>query len=144
LTGLRWGDVNRLKWSDIQHSKEMGNFIYKKNSKTNSNDYHPINEQAVQILGDRGDNESFIFEGLKYNDSTNNQLKLWILKAGINKKITFHNFRHSYATLLLSNGVDIATVSKMLNHKNIRTTMVYAKVMVKAKKEAANSIKMEL
>ena len=105
---------------------------------------HPINNTAVKIIGERGKSTERVFEGLKYSDSNNDKLKRWILRAGINKKITLHNFRHTYATLLLNKGADIFTVSKMLGHKNIKTTMIYAKVLSETKVNAANLIDIEL
>ncbi|WP_449421175.1 tyrosine-type recombinase/integrase [Reichenbachiella faecimaris] len=56
------------------------------------------------------------------------------------KIITFHCFRHTYATLQLSLGTDIYTVSKLLNHKNVKTTQIYAKVIDQRRKEAAERI----
>ena len=64
----------------------------------------------------------------------------WLKAAGIEKKITFHCFRHTFATLQLANGIDIYTVSKMLGHTNVNTTQLYAKVIDKKKEEAANAI----
>ena len=63
-----------------------------------------------------------------------------MLKAGITKNITFHCARHTHATLLLTNGVDIYTVSKLLGHKEIKTTQVYARIIDEKKKEAVNKI----
>jgi len=66
------------------------------------------------------------------------------MRAGITKDITFHCFRHTYATLQLSYGTDIYTVSKMLGHKELKTTQIYAKIIDQAKREAANKIKLDL
>jgi site-specific recombinase XerD len=65
------------------------------------------------------------------------------MKAGISKTITFHCARHTYATLQLTLGTDIFTVSKLLGHKDIRTTQVYAKIIDEKKMEAANRIKLD-
>ena len=65
---------------------------------------------------------------------------LWVIKAGITKHITFHCGRHTYATLLLTYGVDIFTVSKLLGHKNIKNTQIYAKIIDKKKREAVNKL----
>ena len=66
------------------------------------------------------------------------------MKAGISKTITFHCARHTYATLQLTLGTDIFTVSKLLGHKDIRTTQVYAKIIDEKKKVAANKIVLDL
>ena len=58
--------------------------------------------------------------------------------------ISFHCFRHSYATLQLAGGTDIYTVSKMLGHTNVRTTQVYAKVVDEKKEKATETIKLAL
>jgi site-specific recombinase XerD len=68
----------------------------------------------------------------------------WLVKAGINKNITFHCFRHTYATLQLEFGTDVYTESKMLGHKHIKTTQVYAKVVDRKKNQTLNKIKVNL
>lgn len=143
LTGLRWGDISKLKWGDIQLT-ETGYFVHIVQEKTTDVIMHPISTTAVKLLGERGDTSEVIFEGLKYTDSNNDKIKRWVLRAGIHKKITLHNFRHTYATLLLNKGVDIYIVSKMLGHKKIETTMIYAKVLSETKVKAANVIDIEL
>jgi integrase len=143
LTGLRWSDISKLMWCDIQRT-ETGCFIHINQKKTIDVIMHPISETSVSLLGERGNPKELIFEGLKYSDSNNDKIKRWVLRAGIHKNITFHNFRHTYATLLLNKGVDIYTVSTMLGHKKIETTMIYAKVLSETKVKAANVIDIEL
>ena len=60
------------------------------------------------------------------------------------KHITFHCFRHTYATLQLANGTDFYTVSKMLGHTNVRTTQIYTKVEDEKKENAAEAIQINL
>lgn len=143
LTGLRWSDILSLKWGELQKD-EAGYFIHLRQKKTKDVLYLPISDNAIEILGEKGVMSERIFEGLKYSDSNNDKIKRWILRAGINKKITLHNFRHTHATLLLNKGADIVTVSKMLGHKNIQTTMIYAKVLSQTKRDAANLIDIKL
>ena len=64
----------------------------------------------------------------------------WTKKAGINKNVTYHVGRHTYATLLLYYGADLYTVSKLLGHTNVKTTQIYAKVMDESKRKAVNLI----
>lgn len=144
LTGLRWSDLKNLKWKDIQYTKETGYFLHIKQQKTQDVIVHPISTNAVKLLGRKGEPDIEIFYGLKYSDSNNDRLRRWIEKAGINKKITLHNFRHTFATLLLNKGADIFTVSKMLGHKDIKTTLIYSKLLDEKKVNAANLIKIEL
>ena len=143
LSGFRWSDVIKLKWKDIQHTAS-GFFIHIYQEKTEDVIMHPISNKAVELLGQEQNPDDKIFDGLKYSDSINKIIKRWVLEAKIYKKITFHNFRHTYATLLLNNGNDILTVSKMMGHKNLKTTQIYAKVLTKAKTDAANSIDIQL
>lgn len=143
LTGLRWSDIIGLKWKDIQYT-ESGYFIHIAQKKTADVIMHPISDQARELLGEARESSQLVFKGLKYSDRNNKRLKEWLQSAGITKKISFHNFRHTYATLLLNKGVDIFTVSKMLGHKNIQTTMIYAKVLDESKIKAANIINLDI
>ena len=143
LTGLRHCDIQKLKWSEI----EVFNGSYRLNftqQKTKGVEYMPISEQAFQLCGERKDGEQLVFAGLPDPSWINRPIKKWVVEAGITKHITYHCFRHSYATLQLAGGTDIYTVSKMLGHTNVRTTQVYAKVVDAKKEEATKTIKLDL
>lgn len=95
-------------------------------------------------MGEAGKPEAKVFEGLHYSAWSNLKLQQWMMNAGISKTITFHCARHTYATLQLTAGTDIYTVSKLLGHRELRTTQIYAKVIDEKKKEAANKIQLDL
>ncbi|WP_291914880.1 site-specific integrase [Chitinophaga sp. CB10] len=140
LTGLRFSDIHALRWNNIQYSEVDGWFIQFTQKKTKSAETLPISEQAVKLLEEKRIDDGNVFEGLQYSAWHNVKLREWISAAGINKKITFHCARHSFATLQLSMNTDIYTVSKLLGHKNLKTTEIYGKVINKRKIEAANKI----
>ena len=143
LTGLRHCDIQKLKWSEV----EEFNGGYRLNftqQKTKGVEYMPISEQAYQLCGERKDGEKLVFAGLPDPSWINRPIKKWVAEAGITKHITYHCFRHSYATLQLAGGTDIYTVSKMLGHTNVRTTQIYAKVVDAKKEEATKTIKLDL
>lgn len=143
LSGLRWSDIYNLKWINIQHSTDMGGYyIAFTQQKTTSVEWHPISDQAREYLGRKGKPDEKVFKGLEYSAYFAILLNRWAMKAGISKKITFHNFRHTYATLQFTSGSDILTVSKLLGHKNIKTTLIYTKVIDSVRREAANRIKL--
>ncbi len=135
LTGLRWSDVKAITWDKIHHSETDGWSIQFTQKKTKQTEVLPVAEQAIKLLGERTSDSPF--EDLEYNAWKNIKLRDWIQRAGITRRITFHCARHSFATLQLSLNTDIYTVSKMLGHKNLRTTEIYAKVIDKRKIEAA-------
>lgn len=144
LTGLRFSDIAHLSWGQIQHSQAEGYSLHFRQQKTQGVEVLPISEQAVQLLGEHRTPEARVFHGLAYSAYNNGILRDWVSAAGIKKHITFHCFRHTYATLQLSLNTDIYTVSKMLGHRDLKTTQIYAKVMDKAKREAAGKIKLEI
>lgn len=144
LTGLRWSDINKLVWSEVQHSKEMGYYIRFRQQKTQGAETLPISEQAFSLLGERMEKDDRVFRGLRYSAWHNLKLQQWVMRAGISKTISFHCARHTYATLQLTLGTDIYTVSKLLGHKELKTTQIYAKVIDDKKKVAANKIVLEL
>lgn len=140
LTGLRFGDIEKLKWKEVEAIKDVGYLLNFTQKKTNGVEVLPISKQAYDLMGERKDLESQVFKGLKYSAYHNRDLDNWIKNAGITKKITFHSFRHTYATLQLQKGTALYTVSKLLGHKDLKTTQIYAKVVDKTKQEAASKI----
>jgi integrase len=142
LSGLRFSDIAKLKWSEIQSSVSNGNYIQFRQQKTNGEEVLPISDEALKLLGDRCNPSDLVFPNLKYSAYNNTILKNWLKEAGIMKKITFHNFRHTHATLQLSLGTDIYTVSKLLGHRDLKTTQLYAKVIDKQKQDAVSRIKL--
>ena len=139
-TGLRWSDVQKLKWTDLRHDNDKGYQIIFKQKKTGGQEYLPINESAVALLPDQQEAKEKVFIGLKYSAYHNVALFKWVAEAGIHKRITFHCARHTNAVLLLENGADIYTVSKLLGHKSISTTQIYAKIVDSKKMEAVNNL----
>lgn len=143
LTGLRHSDIRKMTWKElsVEGDHYRINFTQRK---TGGVEYMPISEQAYLICGEPAEPDRLVFEGLQDPSWINRPVKKWIEAAGIKKHITFHCFRHSYATNQLTEGTDLYTVSKMLGHTNIRTTQIYAKVVDSKKEEAAQAIKLNL
>lgn len=140
LTGLRFCDIRDLKWESLEFYPEQGWYLSFRQNKTRAIESVPISDQTYALLGQKQDPESRVFEGLTYSEKLNATLNNWLADAGIKKKLTWHCLRHTYATIQLSKGTGLFTVSKMLGHRNIQTTQIYAKVLDEAKREAANKI----
>ncbi len=145
LTGMRWSDINKLKWKEVRDegNDHLGNPMYRvvfKQKKTAGAEYLYISRQARDLLGERQKSEDRVFKGLSYSAHMNIQLLKWCMHAGITKHITFHSARHTNAVLLLENGADIYTVSKRLGHREIRTTQIYAKIIDEKMKQAAEML----
>jgi integrase len=139
LTGLRKSDIERLTWGEV---RKFGNFtrIVFKQKKTGGQEYLDISDQAAAYLGTRRNDVDRVFEGFTYGSWTSLELKRWALAAGITKNITFHCGRHTFAVMMLDLGADIYTVSKLLGHRELATTQIYAKVLDKNKQAAVNLI----
>lgn len=89
------------------------------------------------------DDEALVFEGLTDASWISRPLKVWIEASGIKKHITFHCGRHSYASLLLENGVDIYTIKSLMGHTNVKTTQIYTHIVNEQKEKAANTLHIE-
>ena len=139
LTGMRHSDIQKLKWKEIIKDGEHYRILFTQ-QKTKGVQYMPISDQAYLLCGERGEPDRLVFEGLQDPSWINKPLERWIKAAGITKHITFHCFRHTYATLQLTNGTDIYTVSKMLGHTKVTTTQIYAKIVDEKKEQAADTI----
>lgn len=140
MTGLRFSDIKNLTWKNISHDSKNGWILKFTQQKTKGVENLPINEQAIKILGDKCNDEDKIFNDLSYSAYHNKKLHKWVEDAGIEKHITFHSARHSFATLQLTMNTDIYTVSKLLGHKNLKTTEIYAKVIDRKKIDAVAKI----
>ena len=140
LTGLRWSDINKLIWKEVHFSDEQGWSLRFKQQKTKGIETLPISQQARELIGEIGPLQEKVFKGLKYSAWHNLKLQQWVMSAGISKTITFHCARHTYATLQLTFGTDIYTVSKLLGHRELKTTQVYAQIIDQKKVTAASVI----
>lgn len=138
--GLRISDIRALRWSDIEQNdgRWAASILM---TKTRERLYLPLSDEALQWLPERGTagKDALIFTRLpKSEKGLNNQVKKWAEGAGIDKKVCFHVSRHTFATSLLTLGADIYTTSKLLGHKNVHTTQIYAEVINQKKVDAVN------
>lgn len=139
LTGLRWSDIHKLKWSEVQNTGDGSRIVFHQ-QKTKGLQYLDLSDQARAYLGQAGLPDDRVFLGLRYSAYMNVALLQWVLKAGITKNITFHCGRHTFAVMQLTLGTDIYTLSKLLGHSELKTTEIYAKIIDQKKKEAVNRI----
>lgn len=151
FTGFRISDIKSMKWGDIK--AEGGSYyVHKLMEKTRLYVDVPLPESAYMWLPNRNgaaDSDN-VFPTTtprmgkrlqsKYLPSTesgiDNALKVWGRKAGVNKSLSFHMSRHTYATMLITQGADLYTVSKLLGHTDIQTTQIYAELVGKKKRAA--------
>lgn len=138
FSGLRISDIRLLKWKNIV-TEDGQVFATLFMQKTGKELRIPLPGKAIEIMPVRGNDEDYVFP-LPSNPTIEDNLKKWAEAAEIKKHLTFHTARHTYATLLLTLGADLYTVSKMLGHTNIATTQIYAKVVDKKKVDAVNLV----
>lgn len=134
FTGLRLSDVRELKWSDIRND-----VIFLRQRKTGEFVQVPIGKNAQKFLRPN-DSEKVFADFPTCEEWHNRKIREWARAAGLTKRISFHVSRHTFATLTLSNGADLFTVSKLLGHTKITTTQIYAKVLDEGRKKAVESI----
>jgi integrase len=142
LTGMRWSDIYKLTWSEVHKYGDYYRITFVQ-KKTKGLEYLDINDQAKKIIGEKDiadkPNDK-VFKGLKYSGYTNFELQKWCWSAGVNKQITFHCGRHTFAVLQLTLGTEIYTLSRLLGHSELRTTEIYAKIVDEKKRDAVNRI----
>lgn len=139
MTGLRLGDMQRLRWSDIKDTGEvlMVSIVQQKTGRPVT---VPLNELAISLLPPRPENgeDDIIFPLVKKPDNVAKYVRRIKEKAGIEKDFTYHSSRHSAATLAITAGAELYSVSKILGHGSIVSTQVYASVNMEKKAEAVN------
>jgi len=143
LTGIRRCDIVRLKYSDVDYSNRVLTFRQSKTEghSSKSGVTTPLNDALLSLIGTKPSDapDDYIFH-LPSETMCLKALRSWTKKAGIDKHITWHCGRHSFATALLSNGSNIKVVSSLLGHSTLRFTEVYVRAVDKLKEEAINSL----
>lgn len=130
FTGLRFGDIMNLTWQQVD-----GNRIVFEQGKTEEVTVVVIPEQAMPLM----QGKQRPFEGIGYRTGITEALRSWLTSIGIDKAVTFHSFRHTFAVWSLDNGDDIYTVSKGLGHKELSTTVdMYAQFSDELRKKSAD------
>jgi integrase len=138
FTGLRFNDIKNLMWKNIinENNDYYIRFIQQK---TNAEEKIFLREDILNLIGIVQNSNIKIFN-LPNNENTNAHLKKWVKSAKIEKHVTFHVARHTYATMLLTEGANLKTVSELLGHTNIAPTQIYARVVNDLKKKAVNAL----
>lgn len=134
FTGLAYIDVKKLTKNNINIGIDGERWIFTNRQKTDTKSNIPLLPMAEEIIAKYKDHPQCINEGkllpVLSNQKMNGYLKEVADLCGIQKELTFHIARHTFATTVtLTNGVPIESVSKMLGHKNLRTTQHYAKIL---------------
>jgi integrase len=144
LTGARHSDIKKLTWSEITVDDSGQARLEYRQQKTKDLVSNKISEQVLALCGERGQPDSLVFPNLVRTEHINEQIRPWVKAAGITKRISFHCFRHTFATLQISGGTDLYVVSKLLGHSNITTTQLYTDVEDEKKNQAATVIEIKL
>lgn len=136
FTGLAYIDVQQLTSDNVALGIDGEKWIFKNRQKTDTASKIPLLPTALEIINKYAEhpvckNENRLLPILS-NQKMNAYLKEIADICEINKELTFHIARHTFATTVtLSNGVPLETVSKMLGHTNLKTTQHYAKILDK-------------
>ena len=143
FTGLRYSDIYKLTWGEMSIGPDGKLRLDTKMKKTGKDLYLPLSDNAIAWLPDREnapDNARVFYRLPDQVGNADARLHTLIRNAGIKKPVSFHVARHTFATLTLTYGADLYTVSKLLGHANMRTTQIYAKIVDENKRKAVNLI----
>ncbi len=142
-TGLRFCDVNQLMFANVDMANRMLRFDQSK-TKGHSNASMvqiPLSDTILKLIGtsSEGDREQTIFN-LPSHTMCLKALRRWVKNAGIDKHITWHCARHSFAVNILNNGANIKTVSSLLGHSGLQHTEKYTRAVDALKQAAIESL----
>ncbi|MCI1267905.1 MAG: site-specific integrase [Saprospiraceae bacterium] len=142
ITGLPYQEMENLVWGNIESSESFGIRIKIIRQKTRKPSYINISEAAYNLLDIRTDPFELVFKGLCDRDRYE-FFPIWLKKAGIHKKMTFHDLRHTYGCLQIELGTDPYTLQGNMGHSTPRQSMRYGKISDIRKREAADKIKLD-
>ena len=138
LTGARFVDVIKITWNNVK-ATERGLMLSFTQSKTGKDVAVELNEDAIKLLGERGENKDNLFT-LPSHTGVLKSLRTWAKKAGITKHVTYHVARHSFGTNLVFYGADVKSASELLGHSNFNQTNLYVRASNSLKQKAVNQL----
>lgn len=141
MTGLRFCDIKALVFGNIDYKNSM---LRCRQSKTSHEVTIPLNSRMLELIGKPSNNKAEKIFKLPTHPACLKGLKTWCEKAGIDKHITWHCGRHSFATAILTRGADINTTRALLGHQDLRQTQKYLRATDERKREAVNLINLKL
>lgn len=138
--GMRWCDVKDLTYDNVDYANRVLRFEQAKTKghSSASGVVIPMNDGLLRLIG-KGASKERIFP-LPSHTMCLKALRHWTKRADIDKHITWHCARHSFATNILSNGANIKTVASLLGHSNLRHTEKYTRAVDSLKEAAINSL----
>lgn len=144
MAGLRYCDVKDLTFADVDFSNRLLNFEQSKTKghSANSGVVIPLNDSLLRLIGTptiEQNRDSLIFPLPSY-EMCLKALGRWTKRAGIDKHISWHCARHSFAVNILNNGANIKTVASLLGHSGLKHTEKYTRAVDKLKEDAINSL----
>ncbi|MEA4937198.1 MAG: site-specific integrase [Paludibacter sp.] len=145
-TGIRFCDLIELKFSNVDYSNKILKFNQAKTKGKSSTSWVniPLNGTLLSLIGEKPENDDYIFH-LPSQTMCLKTLRHWVKRAGIDKHITWHGGRHSFAVNILNNGANIKTVASLLGHSGLKHTEKYTRAVDSLKEAAINSLpKLEL
>ena len=140
-TGIRHCDVIELKYRNVDYSNRLLKFeqLKTKGKSASSGVVIPLNDGLLKLIGDSENKDEYIFT-LPSHTMCNKALKRWVARAGIDKHITWHCGRHSFAVNNLNNGANIKTVASLLGHSGLKHTEKYTRAVDELKQKAIDSL----
>ncbi|HQB27775.1 MAG TPA: site-specific integrase [Paludibacter sp.] len=140
-TGIRHCDIINLKYSNVDYSNKLLSFEQTKTKGKSSGSWVniPLNDGLLALIGEKPAKDDYIFK-LPSQSMCLRALKNWTNKAQIDKNITWHSGRHSFAVNILNNGANIKTVASLLGHSGLKHTEKYTRAVDSLKETAINSL----
>ncbi len=139
-SGLRVSELANLKWDDIEFNEKIA---WVRHGKGRKDRMIVLSEHLLKDLSKAEKVSKYVFPGRNGPITTRNIQKIissTAKNAGLNKKVTPHTLRHSFATHLLENGTDIRMIQELLGHSNLQTTQIYTHISSEKKKLIKNPL----
>ncbi len=140
-TGIRFCDIIELRYSNVDYANML--LLFEQTKTKGHSQYSgvviPLNESHIQLIGPKQDPDDRMFP-LPSHTMCLKALRHWTARAGVDKHITWHCARHSFAVNILNNGANIKTVASLLGHSGLKSTEKYTRVVDRLKQDAINSL----